>query len=112
MQADLVLEELRVLHFDLKAIEGDWILHWAELEHRRLKAHPHLDALPPKGHPMQEGHTPNSSTLYGPNVQTHESIGAIPIQNTTTINIGSSQELLFGILLFHCCHGDLAALGM
>ena len=34
--ADMVLEkELRVLHLDPQAAEGDCVSHWAELEHRR-----------------------------------------------------------------------------
>jgi hypothetical protein len=36
IQADMMLEkELRVLHIDLWAAEGNnWVSHWAELEHR------------------------------------------------------------------------------
>jgi hypothetical protein len=30
----------RVSHLDLKAAKGDWIPHWAELEHRRLQSPP------------------------------------------------------------------------
>ena len=29
MQADMVLENLRVLHLDPQAAERDWVLHWA-----------------------------------------------------------------------------------
>lgn len=33
---DMVLEkELRVLHLDPQAAEGDWVPHWVSLEHRR-----------------------------------------------------------------------------
>jgi len=38
--ADVGLEEPRVLHLDLKAAEGDWIPHRAELEHRRPQSPP------------------------------------------------------------------------
>ena len=33
MQADMVLEESRVLHLDLKTAEGDWILHCVQLDY-------------------------------------------------------------------------------
>jgi hypothetical protein len=36
MQVDMVLEELRLLHLDSQAAEGDCEPHWPQLEHRRL----------------------------------------------------------------------------
>ena len=48
MQVDMGLEqELRVLHLDPKAAEGDSFSHWVELGVRSLKAHPDSDTLPP-----------------------------------------------------------------
>jgi hypothetical protein len=38
-QADLVPEELRILHLDSQAAEGDWIQHWVEMSIGDLKAH-------------------------------------------------------------------------
>ena len=35
--ADMVLEEQRVLHLDLQAVE---MIHWAELEHKRPQSPP------------------------------------------------------------------------
>jgi hypothetical protein len=36
VQADIVLErEMRFLHLDLKAAEGDFIPYWKESEHNR-----------------------------------------------------------------------------
>ena len=41
MQADMVLEkELRVLHLDPQATEGDSVPHWVEFEHRRYQSPP------------------------------------------------------------------------
>jgi len=56
LQADLALEGPRVLHLDPQMAERPcppqaWeealIPHWAELEHRDRKAHPHSGTLPP-----------------------------------------------------------------
>jgi hypothetical protein len=35
VQADMVLEELRLLHLDLQAAEEDCVPHWVWLKHRR-----------------------------------------------------------------------------
>ena len=61
IQADTVLgKELRVLHPSASSSKGSRrrrlstesqeeapIPHWAELEHKNLKVHPHSDTLPP-----------------------------------------------------------------
>jgi hypothetical protein len=54
MQAGMALEELRVLHLDLKAarrslsstVSQALIPHWAEHEHRRSQSLPHSNILP------------------------------------------------------------------
>jgi hypothetical protein len=80
LQADIVLEEPRALHFDLKVArrtlssvgrqQETGIPHWAELECRDLKTCPHRDKLPSKRpQQLQQGHTPpNSATSHGPNI--------------------------------------------
>jgi hypothetical protein len=40
MQADMVLEELRVLHLDPRAAAGNSLLHWAEPEHQSSQSLP------------------------------------------------------------------------
>ena len=52
-------------------------------------------------HFLQEEHTyssktkpPNSATPYGPNIQTHESMGAKSIQTTTETNAGAGPNLI------------------
>ena len=79
MQADMVLEkELRALHLDLRAAEGDYDgrSSWSILD---IKAHLHSDTLPPtRSHLLQQRHNP-----YGPSIQTHESMGIMCIQTTT-----------------------------
>jgi hypothetical protein len=40
VQADMVLEELRVVHLDPKATKGDWVPYWEQLEHRGLQSQP------------------------------------------------------------------------
>lgn len=52
---------------------------------------PNSDTLSPMPHVLQQGHTPNSANLYGPCIQTQESLGAIPIQTTTTYSPQWSQ---------------------
>jgi hypothetical protein len=46
-QADMVLEELRALHLDPKAVTGDshFCTGWS-LSTRRTQSHPHSDTLP------------------------------------------------------------------
>ena len=39
-QADMVLGELRVLHLDPQATEGDSVTHWVEFDHRRSQSPP------------------------------------------------------------------------
>ena len=61
IQADIVLEELRVLHLDAKAATGDChpkaarkrvsLLHWIELEPRVSKPTPTT-----RTHPLQQGY--------------------------------------------------------
>jgi hypothetical protein len=62
----MVLEELRVLHLDLQAAEGDSLLNTARglfltgqrLSIGDLKAHQHSDTLSlTKPHLLQQGHT-------------------------------------------------------
>jgi hypothetical protein len=57
IQADMVLEELRVLHLEPQAEEGDWIPRWVEFEHRRPQTCPHSDTFPPtRPHLLQQDH--------------------------------------------------------
>ena len=81
MQADMVLEkQLRILHLDPQAA-GDCVPHWAWFEHKETSK-PALTVT----YFLKQGHTwskkaipPNIATFYGPSIQTHESVGAIPI---------------------------------
>jgi hypothetical protein len=61
MQADIVLEELRALHLDPQAAEGDSVPHWAYLEHGRPQS------LPPLTHFFQQGYT-YSNKAAPPNI--------------------------------------------
>ena len=67
-------------------------------------------------HFLQQGHThsskatpPNSAAPYRPSIQTHESIGAIPIQTTTFGNLVNSlispptYSSVFGIETWSLC---------
>jgi hypothetical protein len=78
MQANILLgKELRVLHLDPKATEGDWIPDWAELEHSETS-----NPTPTVTHllqQVQQGQTysnkvipPNSATPYEPSIQTYD----------------------------------------
>jgi hypothetical protein len=58
MQADMVLEEQRVLHLDLKATEGGCVAHWVELEHRRPQSQP------PQWHTSSNKTTPPNSAKH------------------------------------------------
>lgn len=69
--------ELRVLRLDPQTADyatqgGDW-------------AYKTLEPLPTGTHFLQPGHTPNSTIPCGLSIQTQESMGAIPIQTTTTV---------------------------
>ena len=57
MLEDMVLrKELRVLHLDLQAAEGDCLPHKCSMSIGDLKARLHSDTLPPiKPHPFQQG---------------------------------------------------------
>jgi hypothetical protein len=44
-QADRVLEELNILHFDLQIARRDCAPYGVKLEHRNGNAHPHSDTL-------------------------------------------------------------------
>jgi hypothetical protein len=78
IQADLVLEELRVLHLDLKAARRR-LSHWAELElilYMRSQSLSYSDTLPPSRPQLfNKAIYPNSATFYGPSIKTHEPIG-------------------------------------
>ena len=79
MQADMVLEELRVLHLDSQAVEGDCVSQWAHLKHRRLQS------LPSQLHISSKKALLLSNAIsYGPTIQTRESMEAIPIQTITS----------------------------
>lgn len=88
MQADMVLEELRVLYLDLGSQEGTVFCRQPAggsdstlVGIANLKAHRHSDALPPTRPPYSNKATPpNSATPCGPSIQTHECIEAKPIQ--------------------------------
>lgn len=68
-QADLVLEEPRVLLFDLKAARGSSLLRWAEPQCRNLKAHPYSNSLSPTSpHLLQKAPSANSTISYGPSL--------------------------------------------
>ena len=73
--------ELRVIHLNplAKGREPTWASEISK-------------SAPTMTHFLQQGHTcsnkvtsPNSATLYGPSIQTHESMGAIPIQTTSPL---------------------------
>ena len=82
---DMVLEkELRVLHLDPMTAEGNC--------HSRasLSIYETSKSTSTVTHFLKQGHThsnkatsPSSATLYGPSIQTHESMGAIPTRATT-----------------------------
>jgi hypothetical protein len=75
MQADLVLEEPRVLQVALKAARRRSEFHTGRsLSIGDLKACPLIP--PTRPHLL-------SAIPCGPSIQTHESMGAIPIQTTT-----------------------------
>jgi hypothetical protein len=77
-QADVVLEELRVLHFDLQVAEGNCMTR-GSLSIYNLKAHPHSDTLPPtRPHLLKKATPPNSATPGG---------GGKPIQTTTLFHL-------------------------
>jgi hypothetical protein len=59
LEADMMLEELRVLHLHRKAVRRRLLLHTRRsLSIGDLKAHPHSDTLPPtKPYLPQQGHT-------------------------------------------------------
>jgi hypothetical protein len=85
IHTDMELDELRALRLYLKAAEGDCVPHQVS------------KPTPTVTHILQQGHTysnkatsPNSATPYGLSMQTHESMGAIPIQ-TTTLCLGFSH---------------------
>ena len=85
-KANMVLEKkLRVLHFDLKATGSElcpalgvvWTFETSK-------------STPTVTHLFQQGYTysqkatpPNSATPYLPRIETHESMGAVPVQTTT-----------------------------
>lgn len=72
----MVLEEARLPHLDLQAAVGDYATVGVAWGIGNLKARLHSDILP-KATP------PDSVTPHGPNIQTHESSWAFPIQTTT-----------------------------
>jgi hypothetical protein len=84
MQAHIVLKEkLRVYISIERQQEEDLVPHGWSLIIGDLKAHTTVTNF------LQQGHTyskkailPNSVTLYCPTIQTQESMGAIPIQQT------------------------------
>jgi hypothetical protein len=89
-------KQLRVLHLHLQAAEDDCISLTPGIYHLRLwdlKAQPHSDTLlPTRPHLLQQDHTYSNKTtptptrphlLMVPSIQTHESMGPIPIQSTT-----------------------------
>lgn len=88
MWADMVLEELRILHLDQKAARR--LSHPVEFEHRKPRTSASTVTLPPRPRLPQPGHTypnqatPSHSTIpYGSGIQTHGSTEVKPIQTTT-----------------------------
>ena len=84
LQADMVLEELRVLHLNPKAGDRDCLLQAAR---RRLEFHIEQSLIMGDTHILCQGHInsnkatpPNIAIHFGPNIQTHDSMGAKPIQ--------------------------------
>ena len=76
IQIDVVVDkELKVLQLDPLATQGDFVPHWCGLSIFYLKAHLHSDTLSPT-RPQRLQQPPNSATLYGPSIQTLESMGA------------------------------------
>jgi hypothetical protein len=76
---------------------GDWIPHWAELEYICVTSKPTCTVthFPQQGHSYSNKATsPTSATPcpYRPCIQTHESVGAKPIQ---TITLMSWQQSYF-----------------
>jgi hypothetical protein len=94
----VVLEkEPRVLHLDLTTARRRPSLNTGQsMSTGRLKAHPHSDARPLT---RAQFLIVNSATPCGPSIHTSESMGAIPIQNTTL-----QGYLLFFICMQGCCH--------
>ena len=82
---DMVLEDLRILHLGLKETTRKLDSTLPELECGSLQS------LPPEWHPSSNKATPslnmatprNNTISYGPSIQTHESVGAKPIQTIT-----------------------------
>ena len=95
IQANMVLEDPRLLHLDLQAAEedclpagsrgGTGIPLWVALEHRDILQCIYMTHFLPQHTYINKATPPNSATFHGPSIQTHESIGTKPIQTTTTI---------------------------
>jgi hypothetical protein len=88
MQEDMMLEDPRVLYFDLKAAKRTLELHTGySLSSYMISQNPSPQAI----HFLLQGHTysnkavapPNSATPYGRSIQTHESMGIKPSQTTS-----------------------------
>jgi hypothetical protein len=88
-------KEERVLHFDLIQDSSQektlsyrqpaerCFLHWVELKYRISKATPRVTHFFQQNHTYsQKDKPPNSVTLCGPSIQTHEFIGAKPTYTT------------------------------
>jgi hypothetical protein len=76
---------LRILHLDpMVARKG--LSHSPDLGmHMRLKGYLHMNYFLQQGLTYSSKATvPNSVTPYGPSIQIHEFMGAIPIQTTTS----------------------------
>jgi hypothetical protein len=74
--SSLLEKEMRVLHLCQRAARRLSLLHWAELEHRTLKPALRMTYFLQQGHTYFKKDTPpNSVTLCGLSIQTHESMG-------------------------------------
>lgn len=73
VQADTVLEEPRILHFDPKSA-GDCVTGH-NVSMAQWQGHTYSSKLP----------LPNSASPCGPSLQTHESMGAAPVQTSTPL---------------------------
>jgi hypothetical protein len=101
-QTDMMLEkELRVLHLDLQAAEGDWDT-LATIEFMRSQSRPPVTHFPQQGHTYSNKTThENSASRYGPSTHSHECIRANPIQTNT--DLMGDKDLMMNVTLY-CPH--------
>jgi hypothetical protein len=84
IHTDMVLEEPRILHLDLKVARGRQYPGWSLSINKISKPTCRVMYFLQQSHTYSNKATPpNSTTPSGPSTQTHESMGAKPIQITT-----------------------------